>query len=357
MSAMTTGYVEYSFPDCNGNTCTVELHYDSTVQDSQGNIVGGWVGTYTLPAGSSYKQSTKRTVGGETNIGVFSGTLKAQNNAGTWSSNYTMGTSGFEALGLRVKEQVAPTISVSSPTSNQKFNTATPTFSFHVVDAGAESALTTTEGAGDSGLNTGSIAITLDGTSYSGSSLSSAFTVTSTNDVSGGGITYTAVPNTPLSAVSPNEDHTISFAISDNDGNTATSSTISFVCDVSAPTLSISSPASTNVTTNAATYHITGTTTDDETSPVVVVVTVNGTDHTVTVSNGAFDYEATLTQGASNSVTVTATNSAGLTTTWSGTIVQNNTIPVFDWVRVEDNPTTAGSVITITAFVSNSTPT
>ena len=160
-----------------------------------------------------------------------------------------------------------------------------------------------------------------------------------------------------MSAVAPNEDHTISFAINDNDGNTATTSSISFICDVSAPTLSITSPASTSVTTNLTAFHITGTTTDDETSPVSVVVRVNSTDYTATVSQGAFDVEVSLTQGASNSILVTATNSAGLSTTWSGTIVQNNTIPVFDWVRVEDNPTTAGSVITITAFVSNSTPT
>lgn len=357
MSAMTTGYVEYSFPDCNGNTCTVELHYDSTVQDSQGNTVGGWVGTYTLPAGSSYKQQTKRTVGGETNVGVFSGTLKAQNNAGTWSSNYTMATAGFEALGLRVKEQVAPTLTVSVPTANQKFNIDNPTFSFHVVDAGAESALTTTEGNGDSGLNLSSVSITLDGTTYTGSSLTSAFNTTTTADASGGGYTLTAQPKTGLSATAPNEQHSISISISDNDGNTATSSSISFICDISTPDLSVTSPASTSVTTNLSTYHIMGTTSDDETSPVSVVVTVGSTDYTATVTNGAFDVEVTLTQGASNSITVAATNQAGGTTTWTGTIVQNNTIPVFDWVRVEDNPTTAGSVITITAFISNSIPT
>ena len=357
MSAMTSGQVYYSYPDANGTTHLVTLTYDATVQDSQGNVVGGWVGTETLPLGSSYKQQTKRTGGTETNVGVFSGTMWAINEAGTRSSDYTMATSGFEALGLRVKEQVAPTITVNSPTSNQKFDTATPTFSFHVIDIKAMSALATTEGAGDSGLNASSVAITLDGTTYSGSSLSAAFTVTSTADASGGGVTFTAVPKTPLSAVSPNENHSISFAINDNDGNTATTSSISFICDVSAPTLSITSPTSTSVTTNLTTFHITGTTTDDETSPVSVVVRVNSTDYTATVTQGAFDVEVSLTQGASNSILVTATNSAGLSTTWSGTIVQNNTIPVFDWVRVEDNPTSAGSVITITAFVSSSTPT
>ena len=357
MAAMTTGNVYYSYPDASGNVHTVTLTYDATVQDSQGNVVGGWVGTETLPLGSSFKQQTKRTVGGETNVGVFSGTLWAVNDAQTRSADYTMATQGFEALGLRVKEQVAPTVSVIAPTSNQKFGTATPTFSMRVKDVGALSALATTEGAGDSGINTNSLSITLDGTTYTGASLASAFTITNDSGASGDGVIYYATPKTPLATSGSASNHSVSMSLSDNDGNTTTTATIAFVCDSTAPVLSVTNPSSTSSITNLTTYHITGTTTDDEASPVAIVVTVNGTDYQGTVSGGNFDVTVQLAPGASNSVTVTATNSAGLVTTWTGTIVQNNTVPVFDWVRVEDNPTTAGSVITITAYVSNSTPT
>lgn len=353
MAAMTDGHVYYSFPDAQGNTVLVTLEYDPSVQDGSGNVVGGWVGTTTLPPGSSFKQSTKRDVGGETDVGVFSGTMWAINNAGTRSSDYTMATSGFEALGLRVKETVAPTMQVLSPTANQKFSTATPTFQVKGKDIGALSALATSESAGDSGLNGDSFTVTLDGTTYSGDNLDNVFTIDADVDpVDGAGI-ISLTPKTALSTSGASSVHTISFSLSDNDGNTANTSSISFVCDVSAPTLSITSPASANVVTNQTSYHIIGTTTDDETSPVAITVSVNGTEYTGTAVNGAFDITVQLTQGASNSVTVTATNSAGLYSTWTGTIVQNNTVPVFDWVRVVNNPTTAGSTITITAFVSN----
>lgn len=354
MAAMTEGSVYFQYTDASGTQHTVTLTYDATVQDSNGNTVGGWVGTETLPLGSSFKQSIKRNVGGETNVGVFSASMWAVNNAGTQSSTYTMNTSGFEALGLRVKETVAPSVQALTPTANQKFDTATPTFRVKVKDVGALNALATSESAGDAGLNYNSVSITLDGTTYSGSTLGAAFTLTNDNGAGGDGVILSATPKTPLSAVSPNQNHTITVSINDNDGNTGTTGAISFTCDVSAPTLSVTSPASTSVVTAASSYHIIGTTTDDETSPVTVTVSVDGTEYSATAgAGGAFDITVQLTTGATNNVTVTATNSVGLSTTWTGVIIQNNTVPVFDWVRIEDNPTTAGSVITITAFVSN----
>lgn len=358
MAAMTDGHVYYSFPDAQGNTVLVTLTYDSTVQDGNGNVVGGWVGTTTLPPGSSFKQSTKRDVGGETNVGVFSGTMWAVNNAGTRSSDYTMATSGFEALGLRVKETVAPVVQIITPTANQRFDTATPTFSVKVKDCGAISALSTSEDVGDSGINASSAAITLDGvtyTNYSTPSIADFFNSSEPTIDTDGGIILSVTPKNGLATSGSGATHSISVSISDNDGNATASSSVSFVCDVTAPTLSMISPDSTSVVTNQTSFTISGTTTDDESSPVVVVINVDGTEYTPTVTSGSFSSTVQLTQGASNSVTVTATNSAGLTSTWTGTIVQNNTTPVFDWVRVVNNPTTAGSTITITAFVSNGT--
>ncbi|MCR5781712.1 MAG: hypothetical protein K6G90_03135 [Clostridia bacterium] len=352
MAAMTDGAVYYRYTDAAGTQHTITLTYDATVTDDNGNVVGGWVGTETLPLGSSFKQNTKRTIDGKS-VGVFSGTLWAVNNAGTSSENYTMADAGFEALGLRVKEQVAPTVTTITPTANQKFDTATPTFAVKIKDVGAMDATATTEGQGDSGIDFNLLVITLDGVNYSGADIEENFTTDYSYDSETGEYLCTATPKNALSTTGVGASHTVAFTIGDCDGNTTTTSTITFVCDVTAPTLAVTSPSSASVVTAEMSYHITGTTTDDETSPVQITVDVNGTEYTTTATGGTFDIIVQLTQNASNNVTITATNSAGLTTIWTGVIVQNNTVPVFDWVRVTPNPTNAGTVITITAFVRN----
>lgn len=153
------------------NGQTINLTYNSTS--------GKWEATVTAPSKSSYSQTDH----------VLGGTVKATDVAGNTTtvdqSHATLGSS----LKIRVKEKVAPVISITAPTADSYITNATPTIKFTVTDA-------------DSGVNSGTIAMKLDGT---------AVTVTKTAITGGYECSYK--PTTALKDGS----HTISVTASDND--------------------------------------------------------------------------------------------------------------------------------------------
>lgn len=115
------------------NGQTINLTYNSTS--------GKWEATVTAPSKSSYSQTDH----------VLGGTVKATDVAGnTTTVNQSHATLG-SSLKIRVKERVAPVINITSPTTGSYITNATPTIKFTVTDA-------------DSGVNSGTIAMTVDGT-------------------------------------------------------------------------------------------------------------------------------------------------------------------------------------------------
>ena len=185
---MAVKTVQYIF-----NGQTYNLTYNSTS--------GKYEATVTAPGKSSYGQTDH----------VLGGTVKATDVAGNTAtvdqSHATLGAS----LKIRVKEKVAPVISITEPTTGSYITTATPAIKFKVTDA-------------DSGVNAGTIALKIDGTAATG--------ITKTAVTGGCECSYT--PSTALS----DGAHTISVTASDNDGNASAAKTATFTIDTVPPTLS-----------------------------------------------------------------------------------------------------------------------
>lgn len=283
------------------NGTTYNMTYDSSS--------GKYVATILAPNASSYNQTDH----------VYNTSITATNTAGTSAS---VNKSDYSSLGLRVYERVAPTVSAISPATGSSVITNSPTVTFTVTDS-------------DSGIDISTLDIKVDGTSVSTGITTSAMT-------GGYSVTLTGLTLTDGS-------HTIVASVSDHDGNSDSEST-TFTVDTVAPTLNVTSP-STGTVTAISTVHVIGTTNDTTSSPVTVTIAVNGTTQaTVTPQSGSFDETITLSVG-SNAIVITATDTAGKTTTQTVNVTYDNSVPEITNVTVSPNPADAGATVTISATI------
>jgi len=291
----------------NGQTYTLTLN----------SSTGKYEATITAPSKSSYNQS-----------GHYYGvTVKATDDAGNTSSKDAADSTLGSSLQLKVREKVAPTLAITSPTAGNYIINSKPTITFTVTDD-------------DSGVNPATIGITID----------------SGSKVTGDAITKKAITGgyectyTPTSALSDGS-HTIKIDASDNDGNAATQKSVTFKVDTVPPTLSVTSPAD-GLVTNQAALTVKGTTNDVTSSPVKVTIKLNsGTAESVTVgADGSFSKALTLAAGT-NTITVVATDSAGKTTTVTRTVKLDTSAPVIKSVTLNPNPVDAGKTFIISVEV------
>lgn len=271
---------------------------------------GKWEATVTAPSKSSYNQPDH----------VLGGTVKATDEAGNTTtvdqSHATLGAS----LKLRVKEKTAPTITITSPSAGAYITNTTPTIEFQVKDT-------------DSGVNAGTIAVTVDGIAVS--------TVTKTA-IDGG---YKCTCTSPTLK---DGSHTISVKASDNDGNAAAAKTATFTVDTVPPTLQITAPSN-DLITNKKTVTVSGKTDDVSSKPVTV--TVNGA--TVTVgTDGTFTKDVTLVEGA-NTITIVAKDKAGKTTTVTRKVTVDTSAPVIKSVTLTPNPVDCGKTFIIAVEITD----
>ena len=274
-----------------------------------------YTATITAPGSTSYTKTG----------GYYDVTVEATNTAGTVT---TQNASGLAGLKLVVKEKVAPVITILSPTSGAA-----------VINNKQPVTFTVTDEAGGSGVNISSLVVKQDSTAVAAS------TITSTAITNGYSVTYT--PSTALSDGS----HTVTITVSDNDGNAATAKSTTYKVDTVPPTLNITAPANALVT-NAASLVVRGTTNDTSSSPVTVKITLGGADQgTVTVgSDGAFSKTLTLVEG-SNTIVITATDSAGKSSSVTRTVTLDTTKPVIKSAVISPNPVDAGASMVITVVV------
>lgn len=280
---------------------------------------GKYEATITAPAKSSYTQS-----GHYYNVEVQA-TDDAGNVTTKNASDATLGSS----LQLRVKEKVAPTSAITYPTASALITSNRPVIKWKVTDD-------------DSGVNPSTIGITID----------------SGTKITGDAITKTAVSGgyecsyTPPSALADGS-HTIKVDASDYDGNAASTRSITFKIDTVPPTLNISSPVD-GLVTNTASLNVKGVTNDATSSPVTVTIKLNnGTAESVTVeSDGSFNKVLTLANGT-NTITITATDSAGKSTTVTRTVKLDTTAPVIKSVTMTPNPVDSGKTFVISVEVTD----
>lgn len=105
---------------------TVQYIFNGTTYTLTKNTsTGKYEATVTAPNKSSYSQTDH----------VLGGTVKATDEAGNTTTVDQTHTTLGAALKIRVKEKVAPVVSISSPSSGAYLTSTTPTIEFTVTDA------------------------------------------------------------------------------------------------------------------------------------------------------------------------------------------------------------------------------
>lgn len=300
---------------------TVKVTVNGTTVNATSNGDGTYTATLAAPNVTSYNINSGH---------YYPVTVVATNTAGTATTVDDQTPTLGSSLRLRVKELTAPTITITSPTSNQYLDTASPSIKFTLTDE-----------ATGSGVDITTLKIVVDSTTYTNTS--SGVTVSTITN----GYSVTCVPSALTDG-----SHTVKVTVSDNDGNAATSSTITFVTDTIAPTLSVTNPSASAGYVSSASLTVTGTTSDSTSGVPTVKVTLNGTDQgAVTVSNGSFSKAVTLRSGA-NTIVVTATDKAGRVTTVTRSITLDTSSPVVASVVINPNPVNIGANYTVTIQVT-----
>lgn len=288
-----------------------------TVNLTYNEGTGFWESQATAPATSSYNED-----------GHYYGVeVTATDDAG--NSTTVSATSGDfqEDLRLVVKEKVAPVITVTSPTADAFIINNKSTIQWSITDD-------------DSGVDPDTIKININGTNV---------TEGITKTPAGKGYTCSYTPTTAIA----DGECTILFDASDHDGNAATQKSVVFTVDTVAPTLNVTAPTE-GLKTNKNTVTVTGTTNDVTSSPVTVTVKLNsGAAEEVTVqSNGSFSKQLTLSSGA-NTIVVTATDSAGKSTSVTRHVTLDTGAPVFTSIELVPNPVDAGATYIIRVKVTD----
>ena len=291
----------------NGQTHT--LTYNATTKKYEATI--------TAPSTSSYNQ----------NGHYYNVKVKATDEAGNSVTRDATDTTLGSSLQLKVKEKVAPVISITAPSSSAKLTNNKPVINWTVTDA-------------DSGVNPSTIKLIID---------SQTITTGITKTQSGKNYTCSYTPTTALS----DGTHIIKVSASDYDGNVATQKSVTFTVDTVPPELSVSAPVD-NLVTNQSSLVVKGTTNDVTSSPVTLTIKLNGgTEQTVEVgSDGSFTKTLTLVTGE-NTIVITAKDGAGKTSTVTKKVVLDQTAPVIQSVTISPNPVNAGTTYTISVEVTD----
>ena len=184
------------------------------------SATGRYEATLTAPGTTSWHQPGN----------VYALKVKATNTAGTTVEVDTTDPIVGNALKLRVKETIKPTITITSPGAGSYVTNNKQPIVFQLRDE-----------AGGSGINLATLQLKVDG----GTAVESGSPGMVCNAVTNGyDCTYT--PQTALSDGS----HTVTINVSDNDGNAATQVSRTYIIDTVPPTLNITNPPNNFLTNN-----------------------------------------------------------------------------------------------------------
>lgn len=285
--------------------------YDLTLNSASGK----WEATITAPGKTSYNLA-----GGYYNVSV-----EATNEAGTKGS---ADASTVDGLKLVVKETVAPVITIVSPTSGAYVANSKQPVVFNIVDE-----------SGGSGVDISTLVVKQDGTAVASAN------ITSTAISNGYSVTYT-----PSAALSDGS-HTVTINCKDHDGNAATEKSTTYTVDTVPPTLNVTSPAD-GLITAASSVTVAGTTNDATSSPVVITISLNGTDQgAVSVgTGGTFSKVVTLKEG-SNTIIVKAKDAAGKESSVSRTVTLDTSVPKIKAATITPNPVDTGKTMVISVTI------
>lgn len=285
--------------------------YDLTLNSASGKREA----TITAPGKTSYNLA-----GGYYNVSV-----EATNEAGTKGS---ADASTVDGLKLVVKETVAPVITIVSPTSGAYVANSKQPVVFNITDE-----------TGGSGVDISTLVVKQDGTAVA------AANITHTAITNGYSVTYT-----PSAALSDGS-HTVTINCKDHDGNAATEKSTTYTVDTVPPTLNVTSPAD-GLITAASSVTVAGTTNDATSSPVVITISLNGTDQgTIPVgTGGTFSKVVTLKEG-SNTIIVKAKDAAGKESSVIRTVTLDTSVPKIKAATITPNPVDTGKTMVISVTI------
>nr|DAG70413.1 MAG TPA: Ig-like domain protein [Caudoviricetes sp.] len=285
--------------------------YDLTLNSASGE----WEATITAPGKTSYNLA-----GGYYNVSV-----EATNEAGTKGS---ADASTVDGLKLVVKETVAPVITIVSPTDGAYVANSKQPVVFNVTDE-----------TGGSGVDISTLVVKQDGTAVA------AANITHTAISNGYSVTYT-----PSAALSDGS-HTVTINCKDHDGNAAEEKSTTYTVDTVPPTLNVTSPAD-GLITAASSVTVAGTTNDATSSPVVITISLNGTDQgTIPVgTGGTFSKVVTLKEG-SNTIIVKAKDAAGKESSVTRTVTLDTSVPKIKAATITPNPVDTGKTMVISVTI------
>lgn len=285
--------------------------YDLTLNSASGK----WEATITAPGKTSYNLA-----GGYYNVSV-----EATNEAGTKGS---ADASTVDGLKLVVKETVAPVITIVSPTAGAYVANSKQSVVFNITDE-----------TGGSGVDISTLVVKQDGTAVA------AANITHTAITNGYSVTYT-----PSAALSDGS-HTVTINCKDHDGNAATEKSTTYTVDTVPPTLNVTSPAD-GLITAASSVTVAGTTNDATSSPVVITISLNGTDQgTIPVgTGGTFSKVVTLKEG-SNTIIVKAKDAAGKESSVTRTVTLDTSVPKIKAATITPNPVDTGKTMVISVTI------
>ena len=285
--------------------------YDLTLNSASGK----WEATITAPGKTSYNLA-----GGYYNVSV-----EATNEAGTKGS---ADASTVDGLKLVVKETVAPVITIVSPTAGAYVANSKQPVVFNITDE-----------TGGSGVDISTLVVKQDGTAVA------AANITHTAITNGYSVTYT-----PSAALSDGS-HTVTINCKDHDGNAATEKSTTYTVDTVPPTLNVTSPAD-GLITAASSVTVAGTTNDATSSPVVITISLNGTDQgTIPVgTGGTFSKVVTLKEG-SNTIIVKAKDAAGKESSVTRTVTLDTSVPKIKAATITPNPVETGKTMVMSVTI------
>lgn len=285
--------------------------YDLTLNSASGK----WEATITAAGKTSYNLA-----GGYYNVSV-----EATNEAGTTGS---ADASTVDGLKLVVKETVAPVITIVSPTAGAYVANSKQPVVFNITDE-----------TGGSGVDISTLVVKQDGTAVA------AANITHTAITNGCSVTYT-----PSAALSDGS-HTVTINCKDHDGNAAEEKSTTYTVDTVPPTLNVTSPAD-GLITAASSVTVAGTTNDATSSPVVITISLNGTDQgTVPVgTGGTFSKVVTLKEG-SNTIIVKAKDAAGKESSVTRTVTLDTSVPKIKAATITPNPVDTGKTMVISVTI------
>lgn len=301
MSAIKEAYIMF-------NDQKVVARYDEKTKT--------WTATTNAPANSSWSQPDHV-------YKVKIHAVDAANNEATMTSaDPTYG----DQLKIRVLEKSKPTATIVSPTQGS------------VLGASEQDIVLEMSDAGGSGLNETTVVFTVNGESHAGD-------LSFTDHESKRRATYHA---TDLN----DGQNTITFQVTDNDGNVSELATTTFVVSTTAPSLTVDTPTE-GLITNSNSLMVTGSTTPGSDAVTIADVKVNNAsvelsgDRTKT-----FSHKVTLTEGK-NTITVVSTDSIGKATTVTRHVTLDTRAPIITDVVAEATTVDSGGTIKITFKVTD----